>query len=111
MSSEKTAEMFKNKSEEEIINWMIRNMSPEQIKSWIRLSNQSHCSAAKSSEVGTRQSPNSQAASRRHSQKRASQSDRARVCSSPGVLPGGGGRRVQTLPGHRVAAAGGHVPS
>jgi len=33
MSSEKTAEMFKNKSEEEIINWMIRNMSPEQIKS------------------------------------------------------------------------------
>lgn len=33
MSSEKTAEMFKNKSEEEIMNWMIRYMSPEQIKS------------------------------------------------------------------------------
>lgn len=33
MSSEKTAEMFKDKSEEEIMNWMIRNMTPEQIKS------------------------------------------------------------------------------
>ena len=33
MSSEKTAEMFKNKSEEEIINWMVRYMTPEQIKS------------------------------------------------------------------------------
>jgi hypothetical protein len=33
MSSEKTAEMFKNKSEEEIMNWMIRYMTPEQIKS------------------------------------------------------------------------------
>ena len=33
MSSEKTADMFKDKSEEEIINWMIKNMSPEQIKS------------------------------------------------------------------------------
>ena len=33
MSSERTAEMFQNKSEEEIINWMIQNMTPEQIKS------------------------------------------------------------------------------
>lgn len=33
MSSEKTAEMFKNQSEEQIINWMIKNMTPEQIKS------------------------------------------------------------------------------
>ena len=33
MSSKKTAEMFKDKSEEEIINWMIKNMTPEQIKS------------------------------------------------------------------------------
>jgi hypothetical protein len=33
MSSEKTAEMFKDKSEEEIMNWMIRYMTPEQIKS------------------------------------------------------------------------------
>lgn len=33
MSSEKTADMFKNKSEEEIMNWMIRYMTPEQIKS------------------------------------------------------------------------------
>ena len=33
MSSEKTADMFKDKSEEEIMNWMIRYMSPEQIKS------------------------------------------------------------------------------
>jgi hypothetical protein len=30
MSSEKTAEFFKDKSEEEIINWMLRNMTPEQ---------------------------------------------------------------------------------
>lgn len=30
MSSEKTAEFFKDKSEEEIINWMIKNMTPEQ---------------------------------------------------------------------------------
>ena len=33
MSSEKTADMFKDKSEEEIMNWMIRYMTPEQIKS------------------------------------------------------------------------------
>ena len=33
MSTEKTADMFRNKSEEEIMNWMIKNMSPEQIKS------------------------------------------------------------------------------
>ncbi len=33
MSSEKTADMFKNKSEEEIMNWMIKYMTPEQIKS------------------------------------------------------------------------------
>lgn len=32
MSAEKTAEMFKNQSEEEIINWMVRNMTPEQLK-------------------------------------------------------------------------------
>ena len=32
-TAEKTAEMFKDKSEEEIINWMVRNMTPEQIKS------------------------------------------------------------------------------
>ena len=33
MSTEKTADIFKNKSEEEIMNWMIRYMTPEQIKS------------------------------------------------------------------------------
>ena len=33
MSLEKTADIFKNKSEEEIMNWMIKNMTPEQIKS------------------------------------------------------------------------------
>ena len=33
MSTEKTADLFKNKSEEEIMNWMIRYMTPEQIKS------------------------------------------------------------------------------
>lgn len=33
MSSEKTADMFKDKSEEEIMNWMIRYMTSEQIKS------------------------------------------------------------------------------
>lgn len=33
MSSEKTADMFKDKSEEEIMNWMIKYMTPEQIKS------------------------------------------------------------------------------
>jgi hypothetical protein len=32
-TAEKTAEMFKDKSEEEIINWMVTNMTPEQIKS------------------------------------------------------------------------------
>lgn len=31
--SEKTAEFFKDKTEEEIMNWMVQNMSPEQIKS------------------------------------------------------------------------------
>ena len=33
MSSEKTAEMFKDKSEEEIINWMLKNLTADQIKS------------------------------------------------------------------------------
>ena len=33
MSSEVTAEYFKDKSEEEIINWMLQNLTPEQIKS------------------------------------------------------------------------------
>ena len=32
MSSEVTAEYFKDKSEEEIINWMLQNLTPEQIK-------------------------------------------------------------------------------
>lgn len=32
MSSEVTAEYFKDKSEEEIINWMLANLTPEQIK-------------------------------------------------------------------------------
>ena len=31
--SEKTAEFFKDKTEEEIMNWMVQNMNPEQIKS------------------------------------------------------------------------------
>ena len=33
MSKEKTADFFKDKSEEEIMNWMVANMTPEQIKS------------------------------------------------------------------------------
>lgn len=33
MSSSKTAEYFKDKSEEEIMNWMVANMTPEQIRS------------------------------------------------------------------------------
>ena len=33
MSSQKTAEYFKDKTEEEIITWMLTNMAPEQIKS------------------------------------------------------------------------------
>lgn len=32
MSTEVTAEYFKDKSEEEIINWMLQNLTPEQIK-------------------------------------------------------------------------------
>tara|TARA_B100001093_G_C26854783_1_gene1026862 strand:- start:1391 stop:2440 length:1050 start_codon:yes stop_codon:yes gene_type:complete len=33
MSLERTAEIFKNQSEEQIMNWMVRNMTSEQIKS------------------------------------------------------------------------------
>ena len=31
--SERTADMFKDQSEEQIMNWMVANMSPDQIKS------------------------------------------------------------------------------
>lgn len=34
--SEKTAEAFQNKSDEEIIEWMIKHLSPEQIKSCLQ---------------------------------------------------------------------------